>query len=106
MVRHEKSHYQMQNTSFSAIHPVGWLILIIGTVMAVIMMVCAGNFILGFLYFFGIMFLTIIMSAIVHVIFSNDNNSDSIDELYTEETQTIQSHYSIDTANNIVSLIH
>lgn len=101
----KKTKIQTQNADFSSMHPAGWVTFIIGVIIAAIVMGNAGNFILGFIYFFGILFLTVFVSVIVSLIFSNYSNSDSTSELYTENTQTIESHYSIDIANSITDLI-
>ena len=98
----KRTNAKAKQTDFSAMPVAGWITFIIGAGIAAFTMFSAENFILGFLYFFGILFLTVIATVIVSVIFPNSgNNSKSTASTTSVMSQPVQPTYSEDKANTL-----
>ncbi|MBR3496312.1 MAG: hypothetical protein IKH37_06240 [Prevotella sp.] len=102
----KQTNAKAKQTDFSVIPIAGKITFLVGVIFAIYIMYSAENFILGFLYFFGILFLTVIATVIVSLVFPNSSNdSDSTASTSTAISQPVKPTYSEDKANLLKSQI-
>lgn len=75
-IKKTKTKTKSRNTDSISIPPIGCLTFILGAIIGAVVMGSSENFLPGFFYFIGILFLTIIATVIVSILFSNNSNDD------------------------------
>ena len=102
----KRNNVKTQQTDFSSIPASGWVVFFIGVVIGVVVMTSMDNSFLGFLYFFGILFLTVIATVIVSIVFpDNKKASEPAHFVSTTTAQPINTSYSPEKSVLINSMI-